>query len=137
MNLELKTNPVPDLLVSKVLDAMIRFEVLDQYLISSFDIQAMQRFARAHPNIRCGVICKSQTPEIWQGEWVFVIAKWKSLTPDFLQQAQKHGKKVIAWTVDNKRTMRSLMKRGVKRLITDTPDSYIELLQNKKYLDSK
>lgn len=57
---------------------------------------------------------------------------WRELDAQKVREAQALGLKVLAWTVNDRAVMASMLDLGVDGLVTDRPDLAIELLKERK-----
>jgi glycerophosphoryl diester phosphodiesterase len=59
-------------------------------------------------------------------------SNWRELNAGNVAEAKGLGLKVLAWTVNDRETMQSMLDLGVDGLVTDRPDIAIELLRDRK-----
>jgi len=59
-------------------------------------------------------------------------SNWRELNAGNVAEAKSLGLKVLAWTVNDRETMRSMLDLGVDGLVTDRPDIAAELLRELK-----
>jgi glycerophosphoryl diester phosphodiesterase len=64
----------------------------------------------------------------WQG----VNVNGKFASRRIIRKLHRQNKTVFVWTVDSKRQMRKLIRRGADGIITNRPDIARELIENKK-----
>src|SRR5262249_26310249 len=55
-------------------------------------------------------------------------------TDDLLHRAQRLGKQVHVWTVNEPRAMRRLIEHGVDNVITDDPERFLEIRRERASL---
>jgi len=57
---------------------------------------------------------------------------YREIDQQDVEEAHRLGLKVIPWTVNDRRIMKKLIDWGVDGIITDTPDSLIQVLYESK-----
>ncbi|MDA0708573.1 MAG: glycerophosphodiester phosphodiesterase [bacterium] len=140
MNIEIKQ---PDILTA--LGALIRrHHVADRVMIASFDSGLLRRFRSQFPEI-------ATSAGLSEGVLFYVLSRlhlgaayhpnatalqipyrfWRFDTthPAFLSAARTHHLKIHYWTINDAKTMRSLVDLGVDGIITPFPDRFIALLR--------
>ncbi|MBW2387352.1 MAG: hypothetical protein JRG89_02855 [Deltaproteobacteria bacterium] len=129
-NLELKTmtekRPYAEL-QKLVLDQVVRRDLLDQTLFSSFSDAVLAELRALSPEARLGVLVDPRSPkEIFRrAEAVgaesinlhFVITD-----PDVVARAHEKGLAVYVYTVDEPERMRELLAFGVDGIFSNAPD---------------
>lgn len=142
MNIEIKQSQ-PDI-TAAVCDLIRQYQVTDQVLIASFDMDTIRTFRETCPEVATtlgedevrllyglslpylGALFSPpgqavQVPEYWGDTHV--------LTPRFIQAAHNRGLQVHAWTINDPAEMQRFLDLGVDGIITDRPDLLLELLK--------
>jgi glycerophosphoryl diester phosphodiesterase len=91
-------------------------------IVTSFNYDALQEAKQINPRLRVGLIVAFSIGDLHRLnlEALSVRADW--LSDGLLREAQRHGKEVHVWTVNDASQMARLIKRGVDNIITDDPD---------------
>jgi glycerophosphoryl diester phosphodiesterase len=102
-----------------------RFE--DECVVASLDYESL-RLARAEDSrLRTAAIVTVAVGDV-SGLDVDALSVHAPLaTDDLLRSARRHGKEVLAWTVDDVPLARRLVARGVRNLITDDVPALVEV----------
>jgi glycerophosphoryl diester phosphodiesterase len=118
-----------------VLDQVVRRDLLDQTLFSSFSDAVLAELRALCPQARLGVLVDPRSPEeiFRRAEAVgaesinlhFVITD-----PDVVARAHEKGLAVYVYTVDEPERMRELLAFGVDGIFSNAPD------QLRKVVDS-
>lgn len=120
-------------LVADQVDAHCADRPDDRVIVTSFDMDALDRFCEVRPEIATGVLFHDRT-----GRWAIrraverghnAIVPWFRLV-DRRTVAAAHdaGLGVATWTVNSERHVRSMIKAGVDMIIGDDPASIRELV---------
>jgi glycerophosphoryl diester phosphodiesterase len=132
-------------MVERVLHDVDAAGAADRVTLQSFDWRAPRHARRLRPGVPCGWLTMAQTTgnaKLWWGVDAplalpdAVAAEgggtwtpyWEELTPDLLRRAHSLDLAVIPWTVNDPAAMARLVGWGVDGLITDYPDSALQLL---------
>ena len=133
LNVEVKTIQCVQTFVSYLSDIIVHLECkvvissFDHPLLSSiknaFDYQLDINFVHA---IEYGALI-AHTPydhaKYTEALDVSIAAiDWNVVTPDFVDDAHRRGKKVWCYTVNHEQTLRELLQMGVDGIFTDRPD---------------
>jgi glycerophosphoryl diester phosphodiesterase len=113
----------------------------DQFVITSFNDSSLKRIKDDYPDIKVGLLlgkfknrlltriseffpmkrCKKAKADC-------LVAHWKLLRFGFLERAQRSGKPVFVWTVNDEEMIWKLLNdRRVYAIITDKPDLAVSL----------
>jgi len=136
LNIEIKSEAVERGIAADVVAAVRRFEMTDQIVISSFAPTALEQVRGLSPDLVTAVLYK---PEFHQGlDAVDIVEdlgasafniKRQRLTAKMMKRCSEHSIPVAVYTVDKKRHMRRMMRKGVAAIFTDHPDRGIEVLE--------
>ncbi len=138
LNIEIKTTPFPRHIVELVRESILYFDMIEQCLITSFQVEAVVWSIELLPNCRSGLLCKKISKDIWQGDWDFVAAKSNVINPIVMRNAEEHQKSLVVWTVNEDDEMQHLYELGARRLITNFPDRYKKVIEKlEKNIDWK
>ncbi|MCC6615648.1 MAG: glycerophosphodiester phosphodiesterase [Anaerolineae bacterium] len=136
VNVEIKSaeGMIPDVEVA-VADCIVRHDMQERVLVSSFDPHVLARFAQVNPDIPVAFLEYEGTPP-----QAYVVADLMlnqrarhphSAMIDAGYMERAHGKdwRVNAWTVDDVDEAQRLVKLGVDGLITNAPDVLLAALR--------
>ena len=134
-------------LVSKTMQAIRRFGVLDRVIISSFSPAILKMVKEIDPRCKTGFLHPTQNPSICRAVFLEPYTILKSTKADYAHPASitvtklsvmlehRMGRKVNVWTVNDEPTIRYLLACGVDGIITDTPDrtrAIVEKIEGKR-----
>ncbi len=91
-------------------------------LVTAFDYDALQEARRHNPRLRIGLTVAHALGNVSRLEVDALSVRADHLSDDLLRAAQRHGREVHVWTVNDARQMTELMKRGVDNVITGDLD---------------
>ncbi|MBN1561898.1 glycerophosphodiester phosphodiesterase [candidate division KSB1 bacterium] len=132
LNVELKKSPRPDELVERVCSQIVRHDILEQCLITSFDAKAVALVSQILPECRTGLLINKIAEAMWEGDWPFLALKHDLITVQVLQRAEEARKKIIAWTVNEAAEVEKLLDLRVGRMITNFPDRLYKKLMERR-----
>ena len=144
VNIEIKHLPgEPDFdevdLVCEAVVGLVRaYKPADKILVSSFDMNAINRIKETDPLIATGWLVAERSDGIQILDRVKAhnhssINPWDDLVDESLiEQAHSRGLKVNVWTVDDESRILQLSEWGVDGIITNLPGLAVEVL-NQEY----
>ncbi|MCQ3813077.1 MAG: glycerophosphodiester phosphodiesterase [Acidimicrobiia bacterium] len=134
VNIEIKNLPSdPDydqdhLVVYAVAGLVQAYLGVERALITSFNIDAVQRIRSVDPSLRCGWVLYEMTdPASAIGRALAhemdTIHPWDVLVDsNFVKRAHQAGLQVYVWAVDQRERIAELTKMGVDGICTNVPD---------------
>jgi glycerophosphoryl diester phosphodiesterase len=136
LNIEIKSEAVERGITAKVVSAVHRHNMKDYVVISSFSPTALEEVHSLAPAFTTAVLYNS---DIHQGlDAVDIVEelgasafniKRTRLTSTMMARCREHAIPVGIYTVNKKRHMRRMIKKGVGAVFTDHPDRLIKVLQ--------
>lgn len=122
MNIELKPARTDQNLEKKVAEIVGEYDYYHNCVVASLNYGAIKRIKRADPKIKTIYVMAVAMGDFYDLEYAdgFSI-KYRYINNDVIKQAHKRGKKVYAWTVDDKNTLESMMLLNVDSIITNSP----------------
>jgi glycerophosphoryl diester phosphodiesterase len=137
LNIEIKSEAVGSGIVPRVAETVRARHMVDQVIVSSFSPHALQLMRQTAPEIRTAVLFnpdfqKEMDPvEIVAdlGASAFNIKRTR-LTRKRLERCRQAGVPVAVYTVNTRRRLRKVLRRGVNAVFTDHPDRMLEVLQS-------
>lgn len=134
-NIEIKSSPEMDgiftppvgVFARQVVDEIKHLGIKDRATIQSFDIRALQALHHYDPSITTALLVEnSDSPQENLDRLGYLPAiyspYYKLLKKRHIKALHEQGIKVIPWTVNKKKTMKKLIRKGVDGLITDYPN---------------
>ena len=138
LNIEVKTDAVSDNpeggVEKKVIDLIRQFKMESHVLLSSFDARALSRFKLLAPEIPSGYLYSRETSKgktIPQVVDEFNVDLYhttsRSLTKRRHTKLQEIECPVLVYTVNSRREMKKLIKKGILGIFSDRPDRLKEV----------
>jgi glycerophosphoryl diester phosphodiesterase len=117
-----------DSLPEIVADLVRRHQLVERVIFSSFNPFALLRARRRLPGPPIGLLAQPGKPGAWARTWIGRIIGYNSINPEkgdvnmhFLENAHKHGKRVLAYTVNQAEEIQRLFQLNVDGIFTDNP----------------
>jgi len=124
LDIELKT---PDL-AEIVLCDLGRYRPERGFLISSFLPEVLVQLRARDRSLPLGIIFEQPVPR-WQELPIdCLVAEQSLITPTLVDQVHEAGKRLFAWTVNDKAAMLGLAKWGVDAIISDRTELLVRTL---------
>ncbi len=125
----------------EVVELLSRYFKEDQFVITSFNDSPLKTIKDIYPDIKVGLLLGKFKNSLWmripeffpmkrynKTKADFLVAHWKLLRFEFLERAQRVGKAVFVWTVNDKEKILKLLRdKRVHGIITDRPDLAVSL----------
>ena len=127
LNIEIKDIQAVESLAKMVHDYLQRGWSTDNFLISSFDWNALEKFAFLEPTVALGLLFD----ENFSGDMITIVKQYKaqyaiphyrSITPLFIKQAHHEHVQVLTYTVNDKKVAQQLTEFKIDGIITNYPD---------------
>ena len=109
------------------LDLLLRYFKPDQFCITSFVAPTLRSIKAAHPEVRTGFIFEEWNEGV---QAACATGEVDLLAPHFslIDQAEKLGKPLFPWTVDDPAVIRALLRRpAIEGIITNNPRRAVAL----------
>lgn len=93
----------------------------ERVLVSSFDVEILERLRAEDPSIRIGLLSKAPgSPRLAQARGFEVVAlRFGAVSAEVLEDARARGVRVWAWTLDEEQAMERLLPAGIDAVITN------------------
>lgn len=134
LNIELKTagGMYPDI-ERKVLDLLNQYQMKSEVMITSFDHEVIKQLHQLDPTFTTGLIVYGKPTLIREqlketGATILSIA-YSYLTPEFVTSIINEGIQVVAWTIDDRKDIETIMGYHPQiQICTNYPDRMIKLI---------
>lgn len=117
-----------DSLPDKAANLVHRHQLRQRVMFSSFNPLALLRVRMKAPQIPIGLLSLPGKPGAWARSWIGRIIGYNSLNPEMsdvdfhlVENAHKHGKRVLVYTVNQAEDMRRLFQLHIDGIFTDDP----------------
>ena len=152
INIELKSQRDRSTeIVSRTLDAVKKYGLLDRVIISSFDPRVLKAVKTEEPMCKTAVLYPTNDPHVCRFIAIpFFVARAVGadilhpaspfVSPLFVKIAHRLGFKVNVWTVNEPSAVRFLVSCGVDGIITDCPGrtrAVIDVCEGRKRKDGE
>ncbi|MCA9284657.1 MAG: hypothetical protein KDA22_05565, partial [Phycisphaerales bacterium] len=121
LNIELKFNGHDDRLAERTVAVIQAKDFTDECVITSLSLEGLMQVRRADPLQRTGFIVFDSIGDLARIDVDMLMVRESLATTDFVATAERAGKRVHAWTVNDPASLATLMYRGVQGVITDKP----------------
>lgn len=141
-NLEIKTegNMYPGL-EEKVISAVKRRHMEHEVVLTSFEPRVLAKIKEVGRGIRTGLIIDGRPKDLLLRlkllRCSFLSIHYRSLTAELAEKAFKHGIEVMAWTMDDVKTLRKVAALHADILLcTNRPDVWRQAIGSGKFTNS-
>lgn len=138
VNLEIKTenNKYPGL-EAKIVAAVKERGMEKDVVLTSFDAEALRKVKETESSMRTGLIIDGRPANLLDRlaalDSNFLSISYRHLTPEFASRASKAGIEIMAWTIDDGKTMRRIAEMHPDILIcTNRPDIWVDTFVNQR-----
>ena len=121
LNIELKFTWSDPVLAEKVGDIIQRNGFVPDCVVSSLNFPALTEIKRAFPELTTGFIVLQAVGNLPRMEADFLSISAARATPRLVRDAQRRGRGVHVWTVNDFNNALSMFEMGVDNIITDEP----------------
>ncbi len=115
-------------LESKVLNALREYRMEQDYVVSSFLSEVVMELKTRSQKIQAGIICdKPGQLACWrETNAEYVIAHHSLVTAKLVKEVHSAGRKLFAWTVNDRKAMLRLADYGVDGIISDDSELLVD-----------
>ena len=106
-------------------DMIIKNGILSEVSVISFHPDVLKEIKDLNPAIKIGYLFE-RIPEDIPENIDYACPKAKIITENFVMEMHSLGKKIYAWTVNDKKLGEKLIDMGIDEIGTDYPDLFIE-----------
>lgn len=137
LNIEIKnlgnTSDIPD----KVLALINEYEMQEQCVVTSTNLNYLKRIKELQPEIKTGYILSAAYGDYYSNEAIdFISIRSNFVTEYVVEKSHEAGKMVHVWTVNKKEELERLRRLGVDNIITDDPVLAREILYREDVAES-
>lgn len=122
LNLELKYGRADLGLAPTVLEVLRREDLLNQCILTSMNLAAVEQVRRLEPQVRVGLILTTPVQDLRALDVDLLSIPLEGATPEVVELVHRSGREVHVWTVNRTGDMRRMIRQGVDNIITDKPD---------------
>lgn len=141
--IEIKSNPltdgfeqpVPEVLVDKMMAVIATKEISNRFIIQSFDIRPLKVMHQKYPKIPVGLLAGDRKISMSANLSAmgfnpdFYNPHYGMVTPELIDSCHKKGMLIVPWTVNEMTDMQRMKKLKVDGIITDYPNYFSDLLK--------
>jgi glycerophosphoryl diester phosphodiesterase len=134
VNIELKFPGKDHRMAKKVADLLRQEAFEDHCFVASLDYDGVTLAKKHNPKLRTAAIISVALGDVSKLDVDVLSVNAKLVNDRFLRTARQLGKEVHVWTVNDRRSMRRWIERGVDNIITDDPESFLEVRRERDEL---
>ncbi len=106
-------------LEERVVELVEKLQMADEVIIISLDRASIAKVRQLRPTWRIGLLTAVALGDLTRVDADLLAVNTEIATPAFITRSQLAGRKVAAWTVNDRQTMIRVLSRGVDYVITD------------------
>jgi len=134
LNIEIKLNGHEQNLVERVVRIIEETGFESQCIVTSLSRRALDEVARLNPRLERGYIVYQTMGSIERIDTGYLMLKENLATPLAVMAAHDAGKEIHVWTVNDAMRMSFMIDRGVDGILTDYPETLVEVLEQRAEL---
>lgn len=123
-------------LEQKVADLVEAADMTDHIAIMSLDPSGVARMQALRPDWHVGLLAATAVGNLSRLDVSFLAVKTSLATPSLVRSANKAGKPLSVWTVNDAVGMSQMMSRGVDGLITDYPGRARDVMETRAEMNT-
>lgn len=133
VNIEIKSGIViyPDI-EEKLVEMVMDYNLQDRVVISSFNHYSIREVKKIAPELKIGLLYECGLVEPWhianRMHAYSLHPFYFNIIPELVAGCKKNNVKLFPWTVDKKDDMERMIKSGVDAIITNDPQTLINLI---------
>ena len=137
VNIELKTSKFAyDGIEEKILETVEKYGLNDRIIYSCFNHYTIKKIQELNPAARTAFLISDgfvEMPAYAAKHKVEALhpSKYILQLPDFMEECEKEGVKVNAWTINREEDLRMCIDAGVNAVITNYPDRAKRIIENR------
>jgi len=102
--------------------------------VMSLQYDEIKTMKKDYPGIPSGFVASVALGDLTKLNADFLAVSQKLITDSMISTLHAQDKQVYAWTIDDAKTMSSLIDRGVDCIITNTPSTMVNVLKERETL---
>ena len=122
-------------LEQKVIDIVEAEKMTEEVMIMSLNYEGIQKVRKMRPDWKIGLLSTVALGDITKLDVDFLGLNSRAATPKLVKRAHDNAIQVFVWTVNTPLDISAMASRGVDGLITDTPTTAQEVLQQRAELE--
>jgi glycerophosphoryl diester phosphodiesterase len=134
INIELKFYGKDRQLAKKVADLLREEKFEEDCFIASLDYDGVMLAKKQNPRLRTAHIVTAALGDISKLDVDILSVNAGYIDDRLLREARRLGKEVHVWTVNEQRAMRRWIERGVDNIITDDPELFLAVREERAEL---
>ena len=134
LNIELKFNGHDRMLVERVVEIIDERDFASDALVSSLDLDGVLKARDLHPPLKIGYMVYQSAGDVTDLEVDVLSFNVRRVNADLVASAQRAGKELHVWTVDDPQQMWSFIDLGVDNIITNQPATLRAVLEERESL---
>lgn len=123
-------------LVAEVIDILRAHRLEDGAVIMSLKYDEVVEVERIAPEFISGFVASASLGNIAKLEADFLAVSKKQATEAFVMDVHASDKEIFVWTVDEPKTMATMIDRGVDNIITNDPATAVVVLNEREDLSN-
>lgn len=137
VNIEIKSGIViyPGI-EEKLVEMILDYNFQDRVVISSFNHYSLREVKEIAPELKIGLLYECGLVEPWyianRMHAYSLHPFYFNIIPELVAGCKKNNVKLFPWTVDKKDDMERLVKLGVDAIITNDPQTLVDLIRKEK-----
>lgn len=136
VTIELKYYGHDERLEERVIALVEERQMADEVVVMSLKLAGVEKIQRLRPDWTVGLLSAVVLGDLTRVDVDFLAVSSSLATPSLIRSAQKTGKDVYVWTVNDALGMSTFLSRGVDGLITDEPALAREVMAQRAELSS-
>lgn len=124
LNIEVKKQGNAEDTAVKTAELIMEYGITDSCYVTSFSYPALKAVKKTDPEIKTGLISNiAAAPMYNQLKFIDAVSlNYIFVTKNVVSAAHISGKRVLVWTVNDRRDIEEMISIGVDSIITDRPD---------------
>ncbi len=130
--IELKYYGHDERLEERVIEIVEAADMVDQVKIMSLKYEALGKVRGLRPDWEVGLLASAALGKMWELDADFLAVNSATVSYRLIKEANKVGKSVYVWTVNDPLAMSGMISLGVDGLITDEPELANQVLSERR-----
>jgi len=123
-------------LAKEIIELLQHHDMSNHIIMMSLNYAEINFLKQNYPDVMAGFLASAALGDLTRLDVDFLAVSLGMLTDTMIATLHSADKKICVWTIDDKQTMSMLIDRGVDCIITNTPESLVQVLQERSELSN-